>query len=380
VKARSAAALGLGIVLIGAVAAYVAANRSKGAVEAEAGDPPVPVEAGEVSLKDVPVTINALGAVTPIETVAVQSRVNGQIMKAFFHQGQPVKEGDPLFLIDPRPYQAALDQAQAQLAHDQAVLKEAQTDLTRYQTLVAENSIAAQKAADQAFAVQQDEGTVKLDEANVETAQLNLTYAHIDSPATGVAGVMQVDPGNYVQAGAGTGLVNITQIQPIFVSFPIPQSNLEEVRDAQAKGALDVQALSQGGKKLDDGKLTFINNQVAAATGTVTLYATFPNEKETLWPGEFVTVDLVVGVRKNALTAAVGSVMSGPKGDYVYTISADNVAHSVPVLVVARQNGLAVFTKGVASGDRVVVNGQYNLADGVKVAIEPPKATASAAK
>lgn len=379
-KARSAAALGLGIVLIGAVAAYVAANRSKGAVEAEAGDPPVPVEAGEVSLKDVPITINALGAVTPIETVAVQSRVNGQIMKAFFHQGQPVKEGDPLFLIDPRPYQAALDLAQAQLAHDQAVLKEAQTDLTRYQTLVAENSIAAQKAADQAFAVQQDEGTVKLDEANVETAQLNLTYAHIDSPATGVAGVMQVDPGNYVQAGAGTGLVNITQIQPIFVSFPIPQSNLEEVRDAQAKGALDVQALSQGGKKLDDGKLTFINNQVAAATGTVTLYATFPNEKETLWPGEFVTVDLVVGVRKNALTAAVGSVMSGPKGDYVYTISADNVAHSVPVLVVARQNGLAVFTKGVASGDRVVVNGQYNLADGVKVAIEPPKATASAAK
>jgi multidrug efflux system membrane fusion protein len=380
VKARSAAALGLGIVLIGAVATYAAANRSKGAVEAEAGGPPVPVEAGEVSLKDVPITINALGAVTPIETVAVQSRVNGQIMKAFFHQGQPVKEGDPLFLIDPRPYQAALDLAQAQLAHDQAVLKEAQTDLTRYQTLVAENSIAAQKAADQAFAVQQDEGTVKLDEANVETAQLNLTYAHIDSPATGVAGVMQVDPGNYVQAGAGTGLVNITQIQPIFVSFPIPQSNLEEVRDAQAKGALDVQALSQGGKKLDDGKLTFINNQVAAATGTVTLYATFPNEKETLWPGEFVTVDLVVGVRKNALTAAVGSVMSGPKGDYVYTISADNVAHSVPVLVVARQNGLAVFTKGVASGDRVVVNGQYNLADGVKVAIEPPKATASAAK
>ncbi len=379
-KARSAAALGLGIVLIGAVAAYVAANRSKGAVEAEAGGPPVPVEAGEVSLKDVPITINALGTVTPIETVAVQSRVNGQIMKAFFHQGQPVKEGDPLFLIDPRPYQAALDQAKAQLAHDQAALKEAQTDLSRYQTLVTENSIAAQKAADQAFTVEQDEGTVKLDEANVETAQLNLTYAHIDSPATGVAGVMQVDPGNYVQAGAGTGLVNIAQIQPIFVSFPIPQSNLKEVRDAQAKGALDAQALSQEGKKLDDGKLTFVNNQVAAATGTVMLYATFPNEKETLWPGEFVTVDLVVGVRKNALTAPVGSVMSGPNGDYVYTIPADNVAHSVPVLVAARQNGLAVFTKGVASGERVVVNGQYNLADGVKVAIEPPKATASAAK
>ena len=293
-KARSAVALGLGITLIGAIAAYVAVSRSKGADEAApASDPPVLVEAGEVSLKDVPITIDALGTVTPIETIAVQSRVNGQIMKAFFHQGQKVKEGDPLFLIDPRPYQAALDQGRAQLAHDQAVLKEAQTDLTRYQTLVTENSIAAQKAADQAFTVQQDEGTVKLDEANVETAQLNLTYAHIDSPATGVAGVMQVDPGNYVQAGAGTSLVNITQIQPIFVSFPIPQNNLEEVRDAQTKGALDAQALSQGGKKLDDGKLTFINNQVAAATGTVTLYATFPNEKETLWPGEFVNVDLV---------------------------------------------------------------------------------------
>ncbi len=380
-KARSAVALGLGITLIGAVAAYVAVSRSKGADEAApASDPPVLVEAGEVSLKDIPITIDALGTVTPIETIAVQSRVNGQIMKAYFHQGQKVKEGDPLFLIDPRPYQAALDQGQAQLAHDQAVLKEAQTDLTRYQTLVTENSIAAQKAVDQAFTVQQDEGTVKLDEANVETAQLNLTYAHIDSPATGVAGVMQVDPGNYVQAGAGTSLVNITQIQPIFVSFPIPQNNLEEVRDAQTKGALDAQALSQGGKKLDDGKLTFINNQVAAATGTVTLYATFPNEKETLWPGEFVNVDLVVGVRESALTAPVGSVMSGPAGDYVYTISADNVAHSVPVLVVARQNGMAVFTKGVASGDRVVVDGQYNLADGVKIAIKPPTAAASAAK
>ena len=191
----------------------------EGGTGGAASDSPVPVEAGEVSLKDVPITIDALGTVTPIETIAVQSRVNGQIMKAYFHQGQPVKEGDPLFLIDPRPYQAALDQAKAQLAHDQAVLKEAQTDLARYQTLVAENSIAAQKSADQAFTVQQDEGTVKLDEANVETAQLNLTYAHINSPATGVAGVMQVDPGNYLQAGSGTSLVNITQISTHFRQF-----------------------------------------------------------------------------------------------------------------------------------------------------------------
>ncbi len=379
-KARSAIALGVGIALIGGVAAYVTTSRSHGAAEAvHAGAPSIPVEAAQVSLKDVPDVVEALGTVTPIETIAVQSRVNGQIMKAYFHQGQPVKAGDPLFLIDPRPYQAALDQTQAQLAHDQAVLKEAQTDLTRYQKLEAENSIAAQKATDQAFAVEQDEGTVKLDQANVQTAQLNLTYAHIDSPTTGVAGVMQVDPGNYVQAGAGTTLVTVTQISPIYVTFPVPQGELAAVRSAQKNAPLDVRALSQDGKTLGEGKLTFINNQIVATTGTVALYATFPNDNEALWPGEFVTVNLEVGVRKNALTAPVSSVMSGPDGDYVYTISADSRAHRVPVLVAVRQNGLAVFTKGPSSGERVVVNGQYNLADGVKVAIEPPKAAASGA-
>jgi membrane fusion protein, multidrug efflux system len=379
VKARSAIALGIGIVLLAAGAGYLA-SRSGGAAPAAGDEAPIPVEAGEVSNKDVPILINALGTVTPIETVAVQSRVNGQIMNAFFQQGQVVKEGDPLFLIDPRPYQAALDQAQAQLEHDQAVSAEASTDLARYQKLETENSIAQQKTEDQAFVVQEDQGTVKLDQANVETAKLNLEYAHINSPVTGIAGAMAVDPGNYVAAGAGTTLVTITQISPIYVSFPIPQSDLTEVRTAQAKGALDVHALSQEGKELGDGKLTFINNQVAAATGTVTLYATFPNENQALWPGEFVTVNLVVGVRQNAITAPVASVVSGPDGDYVYTISANNVATRVPVLVEVRQHGLAVFTKGVSAGERVVVNGQYNLANGVKVAIEPPKAPASDAK
>jgi multidrug efflux system membrane fusion protein len=339
----------------------------------------VPVTAAVVTQRDVPIVVHALGTVQPIETVNVQSRVNGEIMQAFFTQGQVVKKGDPLFLIDPRPYQAALDQAQAQLEHDQALLAEARTDLARYQTLLKENSIASQQAADQQYVVQQDEGTVKLDEANVEADQLNLTYAHIDAPATGIAGAMQVDPGNYVQAGAGTTLVTITQISPIYVTFPIPETELDEVRAAQNKAPLDVRALSHEGKPLGEGKLTFINNQVAATTGTIALYATFPNDNEALWPGRFVTVDLVVGERKNAVTAPVGSVMSGPQGDYVYTISADNVVQRVPVLVVARQNGVAVFTKGVSPGDQVVVNGQYNLENGVKVAIEPPKATASAA-
>ncbi len=340
----------------------------------------VPVVAGAVTQRDMPILINALGTVQSIQAVNVQSRVNGQIMQAFFKQGELVKAGDPLFLIDPRPYQAALDQAQAQLEHDQALVAEAKTDLARYQKLEAENSIAQQQAQDQAYVVQQDEGTVKLDQANIENAKLNLDYAHINSPVTGIAGALQVDPGNYVQAGAGTTLVTINQISPIYVTFPIPQSELDEVSAAQTKAPLNVRALSQEGKTLGEGKLTFINNQVVATTGTVALYATLPNDNQALWPGEFVTVDLAVGMRKNAVTAPVGSVMSGPQGDYVYTISADNVAHRVPVLVVARQNGLAVFTKGVSPGERVVVNGQYNLENGVKVAIELPKPNASAAQ
>jgi membrane fusion protein, multidrug efflux system len=377
VKRGSGIALGLiGAVVAGGVGFGFLHRPPAKIAPAEAA---VPVVAETVTQRDMPIIIQELGTVQSIQAVNVQSRVNGQIMQAFFKQGELVKAGDPLFLIDPRPYQAALDQAQAQLEHDQAALAEAKTDLARYQKLEAENSIAQQKAEDQAFVVQQDEGTVKLDQANGEAAKLNLNYTHINSPVTGIAGALQVDPGNYVQAGAGTTLVTITQISPIYVTFPIPQSELEEVRAAQNKAPLDVRALSQEGKTLGDGKVTFINNQVVAATGTVALYATFPNDNQALWPGEFVTVDLVVGVRENAVTAPVGSVMSGPQGDYVYTISADNIVHRVPVLVVARQDGLAVFTKGLSPSDQVVVNGQYNLDEGVKVAIEPPKPTANAA-
>ena len=368
-----AAAAGLGVADI--------AWRRAGNTEADAAgpaEPAVPVTAAVVAETNVPIVIRALGTVQSIQAVNVQSRVSGQIMQAFFQQGQAVKAGDPLFVIDPRPYQAALDQAQAQLEHDQAALAEARTDLARYRRLVTENSIAEQQAADQGFVVQQDEGTVKLDEANVENAKLNVGYAHIDSPVTGVAGVMAVDPGNYVQGGAGATLVTITQITPIYVTFPIPQAQLDAVRAAQAKAPLDVSALSQQGKRLGDGKLTFINNQVVATTGTVALYATFPNGNQALWPGEFVTVDLVLGMRDNALTAPVEAVASGPDGDYVYVVSSDDVARRVPVLVAARQNGLAVFTRGVSAGERVVVNGQYNLANGVRVTVRPSGAAASA--
>src|SRR5208337_610734 len=229
-------------------------NRS--VTPAERAETAVLVTAAVVTEKDVPIVIHALGTVQSIETVNVQSRVNGQIMQAFFTQGQKVKKGDPLFLVDTRPYQAALDQAQAQLEHDEALLAEAGTDLARYQKLLKENSIASQQAEDQQYVVQQDAGTVKLDQANVETAELNLAYCHIDAPAAGLVGARMVDPGNYVQAGAGTTLVTITQLSPIYVTFPIPQTELDKVRAAQAKAPLDVQALSQTGKTLGEGKLS----------------------------------------------------------------------------------------------------------------------------
>lgn len=380
-RVRPRWALAIVAVALASVAASVESRHTNRSVTpAERAEAAVPVTAAVVTEKDVPIVIHALGTVQSIETVNVQSRVNGQIMQAFFTQGQKVKKGDPLFLVDTRPYQAALDQAQAQLEHDEALLAEARTDLARYQKLLKENSIASQQAEDQQYVVQQDEATVKLDQANVENAELNLAYCHIDAPAAGLVGARMVDPGNYVQAGAGTTLVTITQLSPIYVTFPIPQRELSEVRAAQAKAPLDVQALTQSGSKmLGEGKLSFINNQVQATTDTDTLYATFPNPDEALWPGEFVTVNLILGVRHDALTAPLDTVMSGPNGSYVYTLSPDNVAHRVPVLVVDRQNGLVVFSKGVNAGERVVVNGQYNLADNVKVAIEQPAASAKPA-
>jgi membrane fusion protein, multidrug efflux system len=378
-RVRPRWALAVAAVALIAAAAYFETRHQTPTATPQRAEAAVPVTAAAVTEKDVPIILNALGTVQPIETVNIQSRVDGRIMQAYFTQGQVVKKGDPLFLIFPRPYQAALDQAQGQLAHDQAVLDEAKTDLARYQQLEKENSIAAQKYKDQVYVVQQDEGTVKLDQAKVETAQLNLHFAHIDSPITGLTGEILVDPGNYVQGGTGTTLVTVTQISPIYVSFPIPQSELAEVRAAQAKVPLDVEALSQDGKTLGDGKLTFINNEVATTTGTVTLEATFPNPDGALWPDEFVTVNLILGVRHDALTVPVEAVVSGSNGDYVYVVSPDDVVHHTPVLVVSRQNGLAVVTKGLSLGETVVVNGQYNLANNVKVEIEKPAASAPVA-
>jgi membrane fusion protein, multidrug efflux system len=307
--------------------------------------------------------------------------------------GQDVKQGQELFLVDPRPFQAALDLAQATLAHDKAVLGEAQMDLQRYQKLARENSIAFQQAQDQAYVVKQDAATVQVDEANVETAQINLGYAHITSPISGRAGALLAFLGDLVgpqvvaQTSSGAGgttgsaappgqtaisgeLISITQMKPIYVSFPVPQTMLEEVRRHQTAAGLDVEAYSQSGKLLETGKLTVINNQVNTSTGTVLMQGTFANTDEVLWPGQFVSVRLIVFMRHNVVTVPDEAVMMGPSGGYVYVIGADQTVHRVNVQLAARQGGIAVIEKGVSAGERVVTTGQYRLANGVKVVVE----------
>lgn len=358
--------------------------------------PPVPVTASIAERQNVPDLLEALGTVQSIDSVSVQAQVNGPIIKIEFTAGQDVKQGQELFLIDPRPYQAALNEQQAQLSRDEGVLAEAQVDLTRYQLLAQQNSIAKQQAEDQVYVVQQDKGTVQLDQANVETAQLNLAYCHVVAPVSGRAGVLRVDLGNLVgpdqtssssattagstgvQAPAGT-MVMIEQMQPIYVSFNAPQTLLDEIKHNQAGSPLEVDAFSQAGKLLEKGKLALIDNQVNTGTGTVLLQATFANAAEALWPGEFVRVRLTMAIRNNAVTVPQEAVMAGPSGSYVYVINPDMTVHRVNVDVADRQDGIAVIAKGLSGKETVVTDGQYRLDNGSKVAIrqttEPEQTT-----
>jgi multidrug efflux system membrane fusion protein len=330
----------------------------------------VPVTAAIAARQDVPDYVQALGTVQSMDSVSVVPRVTGQIQQMLFTPGENVKKGQPLFLIDPRPYQAALDQANAQLAHDQAVLEEAQTDLKRYQGLAATKAIPEQQAQDQLYLVQQDQGTVQLDQANVETAKLNLGYCHIDAPITGRTGALLVDLGNNVQTTTGTSLVSITKMQPIYVAFAVPQTMIGAIRENQAKAPLEVAASAQSGKLVATGKLTLIDNQVNASAGTITLQGTFANQDEALWPGEFVSVRLEVSTRKNAITVPASSVMDGPAGSYVYVIEPDNTVQRVSVQVALRQGGLAVIDNGLSGGEKVVTDGQYRLTNHAMVKIQ----------
>jgi multidrug efflux system membrane fusion protein len=343
---------------------------------AEAQTPPptapgVPVTAGAVAAADVPVFLNALGTVQAYNMVTIRSRVDGQIVKVAFNEGQDVKAGSPLIEIDPRPFQAALDQAQAAKAKDEAQLTGAQLDLARYSQLVGTGYQTRQSYDQQKALVGQLQASIKADEAQIETARLNLGYADIRAPFDGRLGIRMVDVGNMVRATDATGLITISQLKPIFVSFTVPQEHLHKIHEKQAGGELTVLAYGGDNKtQLSEGKLTVIDNAIDQPTGTIRLKGTFANTDERLWPGEFVNVRLILSVHKGAPTVPAQTVQDGPNGRYAYVIKEDNTVERRTVEVSAVQDGIAVVTKGLSIGDRVVVDGQYRLTNGARVKVE----------
>jgi multidrug efflux system membrane fusion protein len=370
--------LGAAALLIGlVVAGYIVINqmgRDKARAAASAnGAPAVPVTIAIAEARDVPVLIRGLGNVQAYKTVAIRSRVEGQIVKISFEEGQNVKAGDPLFQIDPRPFQAMLDQANANLKKDVAQLEGAQLDLERYGKLLPTGFQSKQSWDQQKATVDALKGSIDADKAQIDTAKLNLSYADIRSPIDGRTGQRLVDLGNMIQANQNTTLVTITQIKPIFVNFTVPQYANHNLRKSQANHPLTVTAYSADDSyKLAEGELTLIDNQIEAQTGTLRLKATFANTDEQLWPGEFVNVRLELSVRKDAVTVPQRVVMQGASGAYAYVIKPDNTAERRVIEVESTQDGYSVIGKGIAVGEKVVLDGQYRLADGSPVRIDQP--------
>lgn len=335
----------------------------------------VPATAGIVVAADVPVILRGLGTVQAYNTVAVKSRVDGQIVRLDFKEGQEVKEGAVLFQIDPRPYQAALDQALATLEKDKANLANAQLNFARDERLIGNRLAISQQQYDTDKAtVAADQATLDSDEAQVEAARLNLSYCTIASPIDGRLGARLVDNGNLVRAAGNATLVNITQIKPIFVSFTLPQNTLDEVRRQQESEPLAVDAVADDNETtLAEGKLTLIDNMVDPTTGTIHLKARFDNQDERLWPGEFVNVRVVLSVRRQVPTVPAQTVLEGANGHFVYVIKPDSTVERRAVEIAAVQDGKAVIAKGLEPGERVVIEGQYRLDNGARIRTLPAR-------
>lgn len=338
-----------------------------------------PVGAATIGTGDIRIVLNEIGTVTSLDTVTVETQINGQLMRVAFQEGQLVKKGDLLVQIDDRPYQAQLQHDQGQLAHDQGLLDQAQSDLSRYMMEARTNSIAKQQVDDQRYLVQQDQGTVQSDKAAIATDQLNIAYCHIVSPVDGRVGLRLVDPGNYVQTSNTSGLVVITQLRPMSVVFSVPQQNVAEVEDRIAQGAtLPVDAYDQTNTtQLDQGKLAAIDTQMNTSTGTVNMRAIFPNQKNQLFPNEFVNAHLLVNTLTNVVRVPVSAVQIGASGSFVWIINQNDTVTSKPVKLGPVDGQYQQVTSGLQAGDRVVIDGADRLRDGMKVTI--PTAQAAAA-
>jgi multidrug efflux system membrane fusion protein len=340
----------------------------------KAGSPPkplLPVTASTVIQKTVPVHIRAIGNVEAYSTVSVKSQIGGELIRVHFKEGEDVRKGDILFIIDPRPYESALKQAEANLAKDNAQLENAREEVRRYAELVKKGYVAQEQYDQIRTNAAAFEATVNADRAMVENARLQLKYCYIYSPITGRTGNLIANEGNLIKANADTSMVVINQIQPIYVTFSVPEQNLQEIKSYMAEGKLRVEAfLSKEDVNPEQGVLTFIDNAVDLATGTIELKGTFANKGKRLWPGQFVSAVLTLTSQPDAIIVPSQAIQTGQKGQYVYIIKNDLTVEDRPVIVGRTLNSETVIDKGLQSGERVVTDGQLRLVPGAKVEIK----------
>lgn len=379
-RSRRFLLIGFAAALVAVVFAFAYAPRSSSKDSTAPKVVTIPVSVGQAEQRDVPVWVSAIGTVQPLNVVTVKTRVDGQLDKVAFTEGQMVKAGDVLAQIDSRPFQAALDQAQANMRRDDAQRANAELDLQRYAKLsrlqvVPQQQLDAQKAQAQSLLA-----SVASDRGAVDNARLQLGFTRISAPISGRVGQRLVDQGSQVHASDTTGLVTITQLQPITVTFQVPQDVLPEVMQAQAAGpAKVVVSTRDGSRHLADGALVFVDSQVDAGTGQILLKAQFTNEDRMLWPGEFVAARLLLRVQPQAVVVPSRAVQRDQNGTYVYVVDADHAAQSRPVKLGVANGDQQVVEQGIHVGDTVVLDGQSQLTPGTKVNIVPTGTAAAGA-
>ncbi len=344
---------------------------SRGESAAGRGAAPVPVRVGKVERRTVAVTFRAIGTVEPLETVAVRSRVGGELVQVLFREGETVRAGAPLAVIDRRPYEAALAQAEAILARDQALLEKAEADVTRYAGLVAKDFITKESYDQMVANVAALRATVAADRAAVELARLNLEYCTILAPIPGRTGALTVKVGNLVKANDDKPLVTIHRTQPIQVAFAVPAQYLAPVLAQRENGIKVLAALAEGEEATEEGSLTFVDNAVDAATDTVLLKGTFANQRERLWPGQFVQVTVVLGEEPDRVVCPAAAVQTGQSGQYVFVVQEGDTVVLRPVVVARADEREAVVEQGLEGGETVVTDGHLRLASGVRVEVKP---------